>query len=183
MPKKIIATTSLAGCFGCHMSLLDIDERLLELIELVEFNKSPINDIKEFTKECDIGLIEGGCCNDENVHTLISFRQHCKVLVAVGECAIMGGLPALRNVIPLQECLAEAYLHGPTVADSNPQRIIPHDSDLPKILDRVYPCHEVVKMDYFIPGCAPRADLIWDALVALVTGQELKLTYDTFKFD
>ena len=183
MPKKIIATTSLAGCFGCHMSLLDIDERILELIELVEFNKSPFNDIKELTKECDIGLIEGGCCNDENVHTLISFRRHCKVLVALGECAIMGGLPALRNVIPLQECLAEAYLHGPTVAGRRTPPVIPHDPDLPKILNRVYPCHEVVKMDYFIPGCAPRADLIWEALVALVTGQELKLPYDTFKFD
>jgi NAD-reducing hydrogenase small subunit len=71
MAKKILATTSLAGCFGCHMSLLDIDERILELIELVEFDKSPIDDIKTFTG-CDVGLIEGGCCNDENVHVLRS---------------------------------------------------------------------------------------------------------------
>ena len=112
MSKKIIATASLAGCFGCHMSLLDIDERLLELIELVEFNKSPLNDIKTFTKECDIGLIEGGCCNDENVHSLVEFRKRCKTLVSVGECAIMGGLPALRNMIPLRECLEESYLRG-----------------------------------------------------------------------
>ncbi len=68
MSKPIVATTSLAGCFGCHMSLLDIDERILDLIELVEFNKSPIDDIKTFTKQCDIGIIEGGCCNSENVH-------------------------------------------------------------------------------------------------------------------
>lgn len=183
MPKKIIATASLAGCFGCHMSLLDIDERILDLIELVEFNKSPLTDIKTFTKECDIGLVEGGCCNDENVHTLVTFRKHCKVLVAVGECAMMGGLPALRNMIPLQECLEEAYLGGPTTGDSNPGRIIPNDPDIPRILDRVYPCHEVVKIDFFLPGCPPRADLIWDALVALVTGAELKLQDATFKFD
>lgn len=183
MPRKIIATASLAGCFGCHMSLLDIDERLLDLIELVEFNKSPLNDIKTFTKECDIGLIEGGCCNDENVHTLVAFRKHCKVLVAVGECAMMGGLPALRNMIPLRECLEESYLGGPTTGDANPDRIIPGDPDIPRILDRVYPCHEVVKIDYFLPGCPPRADLIWDALVALVTGAELKLQDATFKFD
>jgi NAD-reducing hydrogenase small subunit len=50
-------------------------------------------------------------------------------------------------------------------------------------LNKVYPCHEVVKIDYFLPGCPPRADLIWDALVALVTGAELKLEYTTFKFD
>lgn len=183
MSKKIIATASLAGCFGCHMSFLDIDERLLELIELVEFNKSPIDDIKVFTKDCDIGLIEGGCCNDENVHTLIEFRKRCKILVSVGECAIMGGLPALRNMIPLKECLQEAYLGGPTTGDVNPARIIPCDPDLPKILDRVYPCHEVVRIDYFLPGCPPRADLIWDALVALVTGSELKLQDNAFKFD
>ena len=181
--KKIVATTSLAGCFGCHMSLLDIDERLLDLIELVEFNKSPIDDIKTFTKECDIGLIEGGCCNDENVHTLIEFRKHCRTLVVVGECALMGGLPSLRNTIPLKECLTEAFLDGPSVAGCNPERIIPNDPDLPKILNRVYPCHEVVKIDVFLPGCPPSADLIWDALVALVTGKELALEYRTFKFD
>ena len=181
--KKIVATTSLAGCFGCHMSFLDIDERLFDLIELVEFNKSPFDDIKTFTKDCDIGLVEGGCCNDENVHVLREFRKHCRTLVALGECAIMGGLPALRNTIPLKECLAEAYLGGPTVADVNPGRIIPNDPDIPKILNRVYPCHEVVKIDYFLPGCPPSADLIWDALVALATGKELALEYRTFKFD
>jgi NAD-reducing hydrogenase small subunit len=183
MPKKIIATVSLAGCFGCHMSLLDIDERLLELIGLAEFHKSPLTDIKNFTKQCDIGLIEGGCCNDENVHNLIALRKQCKILVAVGECAIMGGLPALRNTIPLRECLEEAYLGGPTTTGCNPEKVIPHDPDLPKILDRVYPCHEVVKIDYFLPGCPPRADLIWEALQALVAGRELKLEYKSFKFD
>ena len=149
----------------------------------MEFHKSPVTDIKVFSRECDVGLIEGGCCNDENVHNLIEFRKHCRVLVSVGECSIMGGLPSLRNMIPLQECLDEAYLDGPTVADANPRRIIPNDPEIPKILDRVYPCHEVVKMDYFLPGCPPRADLIWDALVALVTGRELELPYEIFKFD
>ena len=165
------------------MSFLDVDEFIIDLVTLVTFRRSPITDIKSFSKECDVGLIEGGCCNDENVHNLIEFRKHCKILVAVGECSIMGGLPSMRNTIPLKGCLDEAYLNGPTSADCNPGRIIPNDPDLPKILDRVYPCHEVVKIDYFLPGCPPRADLIWEALVALVTGQELKLEYKTFKFD
>jgi NAD-reducing hydrogenase small subunit len=181
--KKIVATASLAGCFGCHMSILDIDERILDLIEVVEFNKSPINDIKRFTKDCDIGLIEGGCCNEENVENLIEFRKHCRILVAMGECAIMGGLPSLRNGIPLSECFREAYLDGPTVADANPGRIIPADPDIPRILDRVYPCHEVVKIDFSLPGCPPRADLIWEALTALVAGREPVFSDEMFKYD
>ena len=182
MSKPVVATASLAGCFGCHMSLLDIDDRILQLIELVEFHKSPIDDIKTFTKMCDIGIIEGGCCNSENVHVLQDFRKNCKILISLGECAIMGGLPAMRNGIPVKECLEEAYLNGPTV-DENKGRIIPNDDELPMILDRVYPCHEIVKMDYHIPGCPPRADLIWEALVALVTGNELKIPYEVLKFD
>jgi len=179
MTKPIIATASLAGCFGCHMSVLDIDAKILHLIELVEFNKSPIDDIKTFTKPCDVGLIEGGCCNSENVEVLRDFRKNCKALVAVGECAIMGGLPAMRNGIPIQECLEEAYLRCPTVDD----KIIPNDEELPIILDKVYPLHEIVKIDYFLPGCPPSADLIWEALTALVGGKPLGLTYNLIKFD
>ncbi|MCX6575644.1 MAG: NADP oxidoreductase [Candidatus Aminicenantes bacterium] len=179
MTKPIIATASLAGCFGCHMSVLDIDAKILQLIELVEFNKSPIDDIKTFTKPCDVGLIEGGCGNSENVEVLRDFRKNCKALVAVGECAIMGGLPAMRNGIPIQECLEEAYLRCPTVDD----KIIPNDEELPISLDKVYPLHEIVKIDYFLPGCPPSADLIWEALTALVGGKPLGLTYNLIKFD
>jgi NAD-reducing hydrogenase small subunit len=181
MSKPIIATASLAGCFGCHMSVLDIDERILPLIDLVEFNKSPIDDIKKFSKTCDIGLIEGGCCNSENVETLRDFRKHCKVLISVGECAIMGGLPAMRNGIPVKDCLEEAYLNGPTVDPAD--RGIPNDPELPIILDRVYPLHEIVKIDAYLPGCPPSADLIWKALTALIEGKPLELTYDLVKFD
>ena len=181
MSKPVIATASLAGCFGCHMSLLDIDERILKLFELVEFNKSPIDDIKTFTKPVDIGLIEGGCCNSENVEVLRSFRKNCKVLVSLGECAIMGGLPALRNSIPLKECLDEAYLNAPTCDPED--RLIPNDEDLPIILDKVYPLHEIVKIDHFLPGCPPSADLIWEAVTALLEGRPLNLTYDLIKYD
>lgn len=183
MSKPVVATTSLAGCFGCHMSILDIDDRILKLIELVEFNKSPIDDIKTFTKQCDIGIIEGGCCNSENVEVLKEFRKNCKILISLGECAIMGGLPALRNGIPVEECLKEAYFDGPTAATGNEEKILPNDDELPMILDKVYPCHEIVKIDYYLPGCPPRADLIWNALEALVTGNEMNLPYEVVKFD
>jgi NAD-reducing hydrogenase small subunit len=164
------------------MSILDIDERILPLIELVEFNKSPVDDIKEFTKQCDIGLIEGGCCNSENVHVLRDFRKHCNILVSVGECAIMGGLPALRNGIPIKECLREAYLNGPSTR-ANTEHIIPNDPELPVILDKVYPCQEIVKIDYYLPGCPPRADLIWETLVSLIKGKPAELPYEVIKFD
>ena len=94
--KLIVATAPLCGCFGCHMSLLDIDERILELVELVEFDRSPITDIKTIGK-CDIGLIEGGVANVDNVEVLREFRNNCDILVAVGACAGNGGIPAMHR--------------------------------------------------------------------------------------
>jgi NAD-reducing hydrogenase small subunit len=179
--KPKVATASLAGCFGCHMSVLDIDDRILKLVELIDFNKSPINDIKTFTSRCLVGLVEGGCCNEENVRVLLDFRKNCDILISLGDCAIMGGIPAMRNNIPLKECFTEAYLSGPTVY--NPSGRIPNDEDIPLILDRVYPCSEVVKMDYHLPGCPPSADTIWEALVALLTGKPLNLAYPLIKYD
>jgi len=181
MDKPKIATTSLAGCFGCHMSILDIDDRILKLIELVDFDKSPIDDIKKFTGHCAVGIIEGGCCNEENVHVLQEFRKHCDILIACGDCATMGGIPALRNNIPLTECLDEAYKNGPTVY--NPNNIIPNDKELPLLLNRVYPCQEVVKIDYFLPGCPPSADTIWQTLTALLSNKPMELPYELLKYD
>lgn len=181
MDKPRIATTSLAGCFGCHMSLLDIDERILKLAELVDFDRSPVDDIKHISKRCAVGLIEGGCCNEENVHVLHEFRENCDILVSVGDCATMGGIPAMRNNIPLKECIDEAYMNGVTVY--NPDRITPQDPEIPLLLNKVYPCHEVVKIDYFLPGCPPSADAIWAALTALLTGQPIELPYELLKYD
>lgn len=181
MDKPKIATTSLAGCFGCHMSLIDIDDRILKLIQLVDFHKSPINDIKKFSERCLVGLIEGGCGNEENVKVLKQFRQHCDILISLGDCAIMGGLPAMRNGIPLKECLEEAYLKGPSVY--NPSNKIPDDPEIPLILNRVYPCDEIVKIDFKFPGCPPPADTLWTALVALLNGKPLELSYEMIKYD
>jgi len=181
MEKPKVATTSLAGCFGCHMSLLDIDEKILQLIDLVDFDKSPIDDLKEFTGRCKIGLIEGGCCNEENVRVLEDFRKNCEILVAVGDCAIMGGIPALRNFVPMDECLKEAFQSGPTVY--NPTGRLPGDEDLPLMLDRVYPCQEVVKIDYFLPGCPPPAQAFWELLTAILKGEPVKLSYQALKYD
>ncbi len=181
MSKPRVATTSLAGCFGCHMSLLDIDDRILQLIELVDFDRSPVDDLKHITQRCAVGLIEGGCCNEENVHVLHEFRENCDVLISFGDCATMGGIPAMRNNIPLEECINEAYRDGPTVY--NPEGIVPQDPELPLLLDKVYPAHEVVKIDYFLPGCPPSADTLWAALTALLSGLPVELPYELLKYD
>ncbi len=181
MSKASVATTSLCGCFGCHMSLLDIDDRILQLAELVDFDRSPINDIKEIQQPVDVGLIEGGCANEENVKVLQEFRKHCKVLISVGDCAINGGIPALRNMVPLEECYREAFLDGPTVV--NPRGKVPDDVEIPLLLNKVYPCHEVVKVDFHLPGCPPSADTLWAALTALLTDQPLELPYELVKYD
>jgi NAD-reducing hydrogenase small subunit len=182
MPEKKklkLATVSLAGCFGCHMSLLDIDERLLDLIELVEFDRSPLTDIKH-CGPCDIGLIEGGVCNAENVHVLREFRQQCKVLIALGACAVNGGLPAQRNHLPLAAVLQEVYCTGHGVA---PHSHIPNDPELPLLLDKVHPIHEIVRVDYFLPGCPPSGEAIWSFLTQLIAGQPPQLGHPVLRYD
>ena len=172
------ATASQAGCFGCHMSFLDMDERLAVLLEQVELDRSPFTDIKH-CGPCDIGLIEGGVCNAENVHVLREFRASCKILVAVGACAINGGVPAMRNYFDLQDCLEEAYLTGTGI--TNPQ--IPNDPELPLLLDKVYPISEIVPVDYFLPGCPPSADAFLQLLEPLLTGQKPAIDKSQLHYD
>jgi len=179
--KPVIATVSLAGCFGCHMSLLDCDTEILDLLEVVELGRSPLTDVKEFTRRADIGLIEGGCCNSENVAVLREFRRNCDVLIAVGECAIWGGLPAMRNTVPLRQCLEETYLHS--VTSEGEASVIPRHEDIPKILDRVYACSEIVDIDYFVPGCPPSAQHIWKVVKNILFGIEYSVLLPEFKYD
>ena len=93
----------------------------------------------------------------------------------------MGGVPAFRNLVPLEECLREAYVDGPTVY--NPSGEIPAGEDIPLLLDRVYPAHEVVKIDYHLPGCPPPADTLWAALTALLSDEPVELPYSLIKYD
>jgi NAD-reducing hydrogenase small subunit len=176
--KIRLATCSLAGCFGCHMSLLDIDEKLFDLLAMVEFDRTPFTDIKH-CGPCDIGIVEGGVSNAENVHVLKEFRKNCKVLVAIGACAITGGVPALRNNIDLWDCFQEVYLYEGGLEGNQ----IPNDPELPLPFDKVYPVYEVVKVDYFLPGCPPSADTIWKFLTDLIEGREPKLDHAMLRYD
>ena len=177
--KLRVATVSLAGCFGCHMSFLDIDERILQLIERVEFDRSPLTDIKTLGP-CDLALVEGGLCNSENVEVLKEFRAHSKVLVAVGACTINGGLPAQRNQLDVGQILADVYRQQTGVSAGSQ---IPNDPELPLPLNKVHPIHEVVNVDYFLPGCPPTADAFWRFLTDLMDGRTPHLDRAQIRYD
>ena len=179
--KPTLATVWLDGCSGCHMSVLDLDERILEILSEMDLVYSPLVDRKDFPDGVDVTLVEGSVSSEEDLHKIQLVRQRTKTLVALGDCAINGGVPALRNHIPLRECLEEAYLRSPGVY--NPGAIIPNDPEIPLLLHRVYACHEVVKIDLVIPGCPPPADAIWSALVALLSGKPVELEYAGLKYD
>jgi NAD-reducing hydrogenase small subunit len=160
------------------MSLLDLDERLAALLERVELDASPLTDVEPLGA-CDLGLIEGGLCNAENVRTLRHFRERCRVLVAVGACAISGGLPAQRNHIDVRDLLQSVYLTGHGLE----RGLLPNDPELPLPLAQVHPLHDVVKIDYFLPGCPPSADAIWQLLIDLLEGREPRLGHGLLRYD
>jgi NAD-reducing hydrogenase small subunit len=175
MAKKRVATVWLCGCSGCHMSFLDLDERLIDLAALADIVASPIVDVKTFPR-CDIGLVEGGVANEENLEVLQSLRAACDTLVSLGDCAGFGCVPMLRNQFPNQEVLDRAYIEVESTAfGAVPTR------EVPKLLPQVKPIHECVKVDAWIPGCPPSADAIWTAVSALLRGEVaegVKLEYD-----
>ncbi len=162
MTKKRIATVWLGGCSGCHMSLLDIDERLLEVAKLADIVKCPVVDQKEFP-EADIALVEGAVANEEHLEEIRHIRQQSKILVAFGDCAVTANVPAMRNPLAKQAVLERSYLEGP----SNVNGVIPNE-EIALLIDRVRPLHEVVRVDYYLPGCPPSADLIFQVLFELL---------------
>lgn len=165
--KKKIATVWLGGCSGCHMSLLDIDERILDVAALADIVKSPVVDGKEFP-DVDIAIVEGAVSLDEHQHELRHIRKHSKVLVALGDCAVTGNVPAYRNFFTKEEALKRSYAEVP----SNDSAVIPSDERLGRMLDRVRPLHEEVPVDYFLPGCPPNADLIFHVLFELLNDRK-----------
>ncbi|QAA76867.1 MAG: NAD-reducing [NiFe] hydrogenase HoxFUYH(E), subunit delta (HoxY) [Candidatus Bipolaricaulis sibiricus] len=174
MPKVRLASVWFSGCSGCHMSFLDLDERLLELAAKVDLVYSPIVDIKEYPEDVDVLLVEGAIGNSEQRHLLEEMRGKTKIVVAFGDCAVTGNVPSLRNPIPREELLREVYGEGD----------IPglEEGDVPKMLPQALPIHAFVKVDRFIPGCPPSADRIWRFLQALLAGKRPELTGADLKF-
>jgi NAD-reducing hydrogenase small subunit len=168
MEKVKIATDWLAACAGCHMSLLDIDERIVPLLELVEFTSSPITDFKVPPKEgVTVGILTGAISNTHNIEVAKRMRERCQILIAVGDCATFGGVVAMRNLVGTKEALKRAYIDTESTVDG----VIPDSVELGKPLDRVTGINEVVTVDLFIPGCPPRADALFYALSELLAGR------------
>lgn len=168
MPKKLkLATVWLDGCSGCHMSLLDTDERLLELLAHVDLVYSPLVDPKQFPEDVDIALVEGAVSSDEDLHKIRMVRERSKTLVALGDCAVTSNVPGMRNPILVRDVLLRAYEEN---ADGPRRGEIPTEQ-LPRLLPYVRPVHEIVAVDVFLPGCPPPAAAIFAMLSALVDGR------------
>jgi NAD-reducing hydrogenase small subunit len=164
--KTRVATVWLSGCSGCHMSFLDQDERLVELAEKIQLVYSPIMDVKVFPENVDVALVEGAVANEEQLETLRKVRERTKILISLGDCAVTGNVTGLRNTVPnsAESALRRAFVE---TADVNGQ--IPNE--VPKLLKQTGPLHEVVKVDYYIPGCPPSADLINYVVTELLAGR------------
>jgi NAD-reducing hydrogenase small subunit len=168
MGKVKVATDWLAACAGCHMSLLDIDERIVSLLEAVEFTSSPVTDLKHPPKDgVTVGILTGAISNTHNIDVAKQMRERCQVLIALGDCATFGGVVASRNLCGTSAALKRAYLDAESVVDG----LIPDSPELGKPLDRVVGVGDVVKVDFFLPGCPPRADAIFYALSELLAGR------------
>ncbi len=163
-----VATAWLGGCSGCHMSFLDLDEWLIDLAGKVEVVYSPIMDIKRYPEQVDLALVEGAVANEDNLELIRTIRAHTKMVVSFGDCAVNGNVTAMRNPLGTAEpVLRRAYLEGADIAAQIPAE----PGIVPALLDRVYPVHEVVRVDAFLPGCPPPADRIRAVLEQVLAGQ------------
>ncbi len=176
MDKIRLATAWLGGCSGCHMSFLDLDERLIDLHERVEVVFSPVIDIKEFPHGVDVTLVEGAVANSDNRELLLTIRERSRIVIAFGDCAVSGNVTAMRNGIERDTLLRAVY--GELGAELG--RTI--DTPLPLLEEHVTPIHKLVTVDYFLPGCPPNADLIWYVVTELLEGREPILTEDLLKY-
>ncbi|MDJ1180044.1 oxidoreductase [Roseofilum sp. BLCC_M91] len=169
MAKIRMATVWLAGCSGCHMSFLDLDEFLFDVAEKVDVVYSPVgSDIKEYPENVDVCLVEGAIANEENLELALKVRERTKMVISFGDCAVTANVPAMRNMLGGTEpVLKRCYLE---LGDTTPQ--LPNEPGIvPELLDRVRPLHEMVKVDLFIPGCPPPADRIKAAIAPLLEGK------------
>ena len=168
-----VATVWLGGCSGCHMSLLDMDERLLDLAARMDLVYSPFMDVRQYPEHVDVALVEGAVANEQHLHDLQLVRARTGVLVALGDCAVTGNVTRLRN--PLKSAravLLPVYGDDPTRVPGLGASI----DGVPPLLDKVRTIRSCVRVDLYVPGCPPPADVIFDVLSDLVAGRSVGRT-------
>ena len=181
MAKVTIATDWLAACAGCHMSLLDIDERIVPLMEMVDFTSSPVTDLKHpAAAGVTVGILTGAISNSHNIEVARLMRSRCKILVAVGDCATFGGIVASRNLVGTEAALKRAYLETESTLEGQ----IPDSPELGCPLPLVTGVADCVDVDVFIPGCPPRADDLYFVISELLAGRfPVVIPPQHFKYD
>lgn len=165
--KVKVASDWLAGCAGCHMSLLDIDERIVALIEKVDLMSTPITDLKHPPVEgVDVGILEGAVNNSSTERVAKMMRERSKILIALGDCACFGGIVTMRNFVHTEDALRRAYVESESTVDGQ----IPRHEDL-AVMQNARALDQVVPVDIYIPGCPPSADTIFHVLSELLAGR------------
>ncbi|MBD2464751.1 oxidoreductase [Oscillatoria sp. FACHB-1407] len=179
MSRLKLATVWLGGCSGCHMSFLDLDEWLFDLLEQVDLVYSPLIDVKVYPDGVDVVLVEGAIANTDHLDMIQKIRARSRLLISFGDCAVTGNVTALRNSLgSALPTLQRSYLEL-----SNHHGQIPTEPGIvPDLLDRVTPVHAVVAVDLYLPGCPPSADRIRAVLEPLLNGQIPRLERQQIKF-
>lgn len=170
--RPTVATVWLDGCSGCHMSLMDLDERLITLAGLVDILHSPVVDPKEFPQSVDVTLVEGAVSSEEDLHKANVIRAHSKFVIALGDRAVTGNVPAMRNYWDRSDLFDRAYVENaqePPTAEER-KAILPL-TVVPPLRPLATPLHEVIKVDLYLPGCPPPADAIWFVLTEFLAGR------------